>query len=119
MWSSSSTTSKSYLGGDDMYGPKPAGHWTRLSPGEPYRSLRPGRAYVVTQTFTDYDRSVHPVGERWIYLSSSFLPHDDGLSLFVSLDGSQEWHIRMQLRDEEQGSVISALDSYVQVDKST
>ncbi|WP_421731518.1 DUF3601 domain-containing protein [Brevundimonas sp.] len=101
-----------------MHGPKPAGHWTRLIPAEPYRLLRPGRAYIVTQAFTDYDESVHPVGERWVYLGSNFLPYDDGLSLFVSLDGSQEWHIRMQLRDEEQGPVVNDLDSYIRRDTS-
>jgi hypothetical protein len=43
----------------------------------------------------------------------SFLPYDDGLSLFVSLDGKSEWHIPMQWRPEEQGTVLDNLAEYV------
>jgi len=75
--------------------------------------LHPGHSYRVTQAFRDYDGTIHPLGEQWTYLGYNFLPYDDGLSLFVSLDGEQEWHIRMQLRPEEQGPIVHDLSLYV------
>ena len=63
--------------------------------------------------FTDFDGDVHRAGEEWTFLGSSFLPHDDGLSLFVSLDGAREWQVRMQWRPEAQGPVLDALSSYL------
>ncbi|BCW88867.1 hypothetical protein sos41_20110 [Alphaproteobacteria bacterium SO-S41] len=92
-------------------GPKPAGHWTHGFAGEPYRHLQPGHAYRVAAEFTDYDGDVHPAGESWTYLSKNYLPYDGGLSLFVSLDGMQEWHIRMQ--DQDQAEILHHLDSYI------
>jgi hypothetical protein len=99
-----------------MYGPEPMGHWSGLEApncGRDHQMLKSGRRYRVTQSFTDYDGDVHPVGEEWTYLGYSFLPYDDGLSWFVSLDGAGEWHIRMQWREEEQAPVIDALPSYL------
>jgi hypothetical protein len=61
----------------------------------------------------DFDGDTHSRGEEWTFLGASFLPHEDGLSLFVSLDGSREWHIRMQWRDEAQGAVLDALSRYL------
>lgn len=82
-------------------------------PTEAFKHLIPGRDYVVVQAFTDFDHGEHPVGERWTFIGSSFLPYDDGLSLFLVLAG-QRRQIRMQWRDEEQGPVIDALREYVQ-----
>lgn len=97
-----------------MYGPCPPGHWmSRLAPSR-FGPLKPGRRYQVVRAFDDYDRVRHEPGETWTFLGHNFLPYDDGLSLFVSLDGKQEWHIRMQWRDEEQGEVIGNLGDYVQ-----
>ena len=96
------------------YGPRPKGHWTRGGALEKrHRFLEAGRRYRVRRAFTDFDGDTHRPGEEWIFLGTSFLPHDDGLSLFVSLDGAQEWHIRMQWRPESQGEVLDALDAYV------
>ena len=97
-----------------MYGPRDGGHWTRsgaLKAGHGF--LQAGRCYRVVRSFTDYDGDVHPAGEEWTFLGASFLPHEDGLSLFVSLDGKREWHLRMQWRPEAQGSVLDNLDAYV------
>lgn len=80
---------------------------------DPFKHLIPGRDYVVVKEFQDFDGSIHPEGERWIYTGQAFLPYDDGLSLFVMMDG-RERHIRMQWRDEEQGPIIDALHLYVQ-----
>jgi hypothetical protein len=67
---------------------------------------------VVTE-FVDVDRQIHPVGETWVYIGTAFLPYDDGRSLFVSLDGEREWHIRMQDREEEQRGILDNLREYV------
>ena len=96
-----------------MYGPRDNGHWTsnRLDPSHLF--LKAGRRYRVLRAFTDYDGDVHPPGEEWTFLGTSFLPYDDGLSLFVSLDGRQEWQMRMQMRPEAQGAVLDALESFI------
>lgn len=95
-----------------MYGPKPRGFWTRGAPVG-CGHLRPGRAYRVVRTFVDFDGVTHPEGERWTFLGSNYLPYDAGLSLFVSLDGEQEWHIRMQCHAEAQGPVVDHLEDYL------
>ena len=97
------------------YGPCPKGHWTvagRLQPRHHF--LQAGERYRVRRAFADYDGDVHHPGEEWTFLGSSFLPHDYGLSLFVSLYGAQEWQIRMQWRPESQASVLDALSTYLE-----
>ncbi|GAA0207702.1 hypothetical protein QOZ96_003077 [Brevundimonas nasdae] len=96
-----------------MYGPKPRGHWTQSLPQKPFRHLNPGSAYVISQEFTDYDESLHPTGEEWTYLTYNFVPYDDGLSLFVTISGEDEWHIRLQQREDEQGPIIDRLDAHI------
>ncbi len=96
-----------------MHGPCPPGHWmSRLAPNK-FGPLEVGRRYEVVRPFDDYDKVRHEVGEAWTFLGYNFLPYDDGLSLFVSLDGQQEWHIRMQWRPEEQGEIIGNFGDYV------
>lgn len=85
-------------------------------PTEPFKHLVNGRRYAVIQTFRDFDNAEHAVGEVWIYIGSSFLPYDDGLSLFVEIDG-KERQIRMQWRDDEQGPIIDNLQAYVAAKK--
>ena len=99
-----------------MHGPRASGHWSG-SPGcrRDFAFLAAGQRYRVSAAFTDFDGDVHPAGEEWTFLGASFLPYDDGLSLFVSLDGSQEWHIRMQWRPEAQGDILDGLASYLVV----
>ena len=97
-----------------MFGPEPQGRWSaRLGP-EPYQMLQPGQRYAVVRDLTDFDGHVHPVGETWTYLTQSFIPYHDGLSLFVSLDGTREWQIPLQLIREEQAGIASQLASYIQ-----
>ncbi|HUH23549.1 MAG TPA: DUF3601 domain-containing protein [Brevundimonas sp.] len=97
-----------------MYGPKLRGHWTQSLKCEPFKHLKPGAAYVVARAFTDYDGTLHPAGEEWIHLGHNFLPYDDGLSLFVSMNGGDEWQIRLQWRDTEQGPIIDSLQTYIE-----
>jgi len=85
-------------------------------PTEPFKHLVNGRQYAVIQTFRDFDNGEHAVGEVWTYIGSSFLPYDDGLSLFVEIDG-KERQIRMQWRDDEQGPIIDHLQAYVAAKK--
>lgn len=95
-----------------MYGPKPRGFWSTNSAAK-YKHLISGHSYEVIQEFTDYDQFTHRVGEQWTFLGYSYLPYDDGLSLFVSMDGSNEWHIRMQCVPEQQGTIVDHLEMFV------
>lgn len=100
-----------------MYGPQPGGFWSgpkAVNSGPAYQFLTAGRRYQVTRAFLDYDGDLHPAGETWQFCGYSFVPYDDGLSLFVSLDGTQEWQIRLQQRAEEQGPLLDHLADYVQ-----
>jgi hypothetical protein len=95
-----------------MTGPKPRGFWTR-GQGQDYGPLVVGRRYRVVRPFTDFDRVVHEPGEEWAFLGYGYLPYDAGLSLFVSLDGEQEWHIRLQVHPREQGPIVDQLGRYL------
>lgn len=97
-----------------MYGPKPKGFWSTDSAVE-YKHLLSGRLYKVIKEFADYDRFVHKAGETWTFLGYSYLPHDNGLSLFVSLDGINEWHLPMQCGEDEQGPIVDRLETYVEL----
>ena len=46
-------------------------------------------------------------------IRSTFLPYEDGLSLFVARDDGTEMQIRSQQRAEAEGPIIDALDRYV------
>ena len=94
-------------------GPKPRGHWTATLPSNDFEHLVVGQGYRVARPFRDFDQDTHEAGEIWTFLGSNFLPHDDGLSLFVSLDGASEWHIPLQWRPNEQGPVIDSLGAYI------
>lgn len=86
--------------------------WPKASFGH----LWPEKTYVVARPFRDFDGQEHLVGETWIFIGSSFLPYDDGLSLFVIIDG-QRRQIRMQWRAEQQGPIIDSFEDYVQEKK--
>ena len=96
-----------------MDGPFPAGTYTAANPQTEFGPLVAGRRYRVARAFTDYDKFLHPVGESWIFLGKHFSPYDDGLSLFVSLDGAGEWHIRLSWRPDDQGPIIDSLGDYL------
>jgi Domain of unknown function (DUF3601) len=98
------------------YGPKPLGTWSNHEApncGSSHNFLRAGQRYRVKREFSDHDGHAHPRGEEWLFLGYSFAPYDDGMSFFVSLDGAQEWQIRLQWRAEEQGHVLDHLSEYV------
>ena len=96
-----------------MNGPQPRGYWTGSHPQTAFKHLFPGARYAVFRGFRDYDGKDHPAGETWVFLGHSFLPYDDGLSLFISLDGEREWRIRLQWRDDQQGHLINGLEDHI------
>ncbi len=86
------------------FNPKPV-----VPPGPAgFMHLKPGHRYVVRQAFTDFDGSIHPVGETWTFHGYNFLPYDDGLTLIVE-PGS----VRLQWRPEAQGEIINDLEHYI------
>jgi len=75
--------------------------------------LVPGQTYQVTTAFKDYDRVTHPVGERWRFIKKSFLPYEDGLTLFVEQNG-QDRSFRLQWRAEAQAQIIDNFADFVE-----
>lgn len=78
----------------------------------PFQHLITDAAYEVAREFTDYNGGIHSVGERWIYLTHTFLPYEDGLSLYVIVE-DRNHQIRMQWRTEEQGEILDNLKQYL------
>ena len=98
-----------------MTGPRPPGHWAvafSLNPPT-YRHLRRGRRYRVVLAFRDFDGDDHPVGETWTFLGYDANAYHDGLSLFVSVDGAQEWQIRLSTYPGDQDEIVRNLADYV------
>ena len=81
--------------------------------GVPFQHLKPGIRYVVRTAFSDYDGARHETGEAWIFRSHSFLPYEDGLSLFVIRPDGSERQIRLQWRPETQGPIIDDLARFI------
>ena len=96
-----------------MFDAFPAGTFTRLPIRNDFGPFRVGRRYEVVRAFTDYDGDAHPPGESWTYLGHNFVPYEDGLCLFVTLDGAREWNLRMCWRPGDQGPVIDRFADYV------
>ena len=103
-----------------MYGPEQPGHWTSTETsncGQEHLYLCAGKWYRVAASFLDFDGDRHEKGERWLFLGYSYLPCDDGMSWFVSLDGIREWHIRLQWRPGAQIEILDNLARYVVEDE--
>ena len=96
-----------------MFGPCKSGHWTFQDCIRSFAHLEPGSVYIVTKEFTDYDGTVHCTGEEWQFLGYNYSYYQDGLSLFVSFDNKNEWHIRLSNQKEEQGPLIDQIDTYL------
>ena len=75
--------------------------------------LIPEQTYRVITAFKDYDGSTHPIGETWRFVEKNFLPYEDGLSLFVEMNG-QNTSIRLQWRTESQGEIIDSFSNFVE-----
>jgi hypothetical protein len=97
-----------------MYGPEHPGKWSSLiAPNSAHQHLRAGQRYRVIREFVDFDKDVHLPGEEWVFLGHSFVPYDDGMSFFVSLDGVREWQIPLQWRPDQQAEILDNLANYV------
>ncbi len=78
-------------------------------------NLIPGKKYKVIKSFTDYNHCVHAVGETWTFLTTNFVPYDDGMTLHVLQDDiSRERIYRLQWRKEEQAAIIEHFTSFVE-----
>ncbi len=86
---------------------------TMTRPTAPYRHLRPGHFYRLDRSFTDHDGRLHTAGICWRFHGHSFLPYEDGLSLFFVDETGHDLHIRLQNRPQEQAAIIDALDRYL------
>jgi hypothetical protein len=75
--------------------------------------LMAGKTYRVVIAFKDYDGLIHPAGESWRFIRKSFLPYEDGLSLFVERNAQQESY-RLQWREETQGQIIDYFSDFVE-----
>jgi type II secretory pathway pseudopilin PulG len=87
---------------------------TPAAPNNPLH-LVPGKKYRVVKPFTDYDRVVHEIGESWTFVTTNFLPYEDGLTLHVKRDDyPREIIYRLQWRHEEQTAIIENFREYVE-----
>ena len=78
-------------------------------------NLIPGKKYKVIKSFTDYDHYVHEVGETWTFVTTNFLPYENGLTLHVLQDDiAKETVYRLQWRKEEQAEIIKNFINYVE-----
>jgi len=95
-----------------MIGPKEPGFYTKHMKEwqRAYEGLTAGTRYEVCREFVDADKQIHPEGETWTFLGYSYHQMDEGYSFFVTLDGSQEWHIPLQR--PEDNSVIDSFPIY-------
>jgi hypothetical protein len=74
--------------------------------------LKPNSTYRVLVPFTDFDGTIHPIGECWRYHRRDFLPYHAGLTLHI--EGSTGLQtIRLQDYPEAQGEVVSRFSKYV------
>ena len=80
-----------------------------------FLNLSQGQKYKVIKPFIDFDKIVHPMGETWIFITTNFLPYDDGLTLHVQAENSlDEIVYRLQWREEEQAEIIENFRDYVE-----
>lgn len=99
-----------------MTGPFPKGSQTSSILPRRRRNwghLEPGHRYVVVKEFLDNGKSLHPVGESWTFLGYNYHQMDEGLSLYVSLDGEQEWYLPLQGGADREGEVMDYLENYI------
>ena len=76
-------------------------------------NLIPGQTYRVIKAFKDYDEVTHPISEVWRFTEKNFLPYEDGLSLFVEMNG-QKTSFRLRWREESQGEIIDGFSDFVE-----
>jgi hypothetical protein len=84
----------------------------------PFKHLIPGKQYKVARIFLDYDGKPYEVGDTYTFLGTSFLPYDDGLTLYFS-QALDKVTVRLQWREVAQKDIIDNLkDYFVKVERS-
>lgn len=78
-----------------------------------FQHLKSGNEYIVTQEFTDFQKELHPVGEKWEFLGSHFVPYDDGLLLYVKKNG-QKTQIKLQWVPKAQAKILDNFEQYIE-----
>jgi hypothetical protein len=78
---------------------------------EPFKHLLPRQRYKIVKVFVDFDGLEHQPGRLLTFIGSSFLPHDDGLTLYFEYIGEQI-SFRLQWREEAQAVIIENLENY-------
>jgi hypothetical protein len=97
----------------DMIGPLPSGTYTGPHCGTRWESLEAGKSFLVVKEFKDSDQDVHPVGESWKLLGCTYNKYDEVLSLFVTFNNGQEWHIPLRHSPDEQGVILDNLADFI------
>lgn len=82
-------------------------------PPQQYGPLVPGWRYRIVRGFRDHDGIEHAPGECWRFERHTFLPYEDGLSLFVTREDGGAAQIRLQTRPEAEGPIAQALEKYL------
>jgi hypothetical protein len=70
---------------------------------------------MVTAGLEDALYDLHEPGDVWIYRGHSFLPYEDGLTLWIEPTG-QKTHssIHLQWRPESQADIVDRLQEYIE-----
>lgn len=76
------------------------------------RQLAEGKKYLVIKAFTDYDKTVHPIGESWVLEKISFVAYHDGVTFHVYEDEKQHT-FRFQDLPWEQAALLNSFIEYV------
>ncbi|WP_444930781.1 DUF3601 domain-containing protein [Microbulbifer sp. SSSA002] len=76
-----------------------------------YGHLKASLNYRIAKPFRDYDYNPYDEGEVIKFYSCSFLPYENGLTLFCLRKG-QETQIRLQIHPEEQQEIAHNLEHY-------
>lgn len=77
-----------------------------------YSHLKSGDRYVIAKSFRDYDNYPYEEGNTLEFIGSSFVPYEDGLSLFF-IYKDREKQIRLQVRPEAQQEIVQNLQEYL------
>lgn len=101
-----------------MIGPKKLGFWSSLKAiniRTQRGMLTPNQKYRVIKEFIDADGTTHKIGDTWVFLACSYVPYDNGLQWFITLDNTQEWLVPLWLEEEAHRRVDAHLEEYLEI----
>jgi len=79
------------------------------------KHLKIETSYTVIQEFSDFDNTLHVIGERWTYYGNSYDPTDNELILFIKYSDGEKGIFRMDLSNDEHQYVIKNFDKYIKI----